>query len=610
MNAINVLVTGHRPNRLPEEKEKLDKIQAGLRSVIHALETFATSSERKLRVIVGDAPGTDQWAQSISQDRKIEVIVGGVLMPADALPEGQLSETAFWLSDASPESNANSRHHAAIDETKLFYADIVIVVWDGGTPAGTAAGSVRNLIEAIHQRKPVLWIDASCDSPGSLRWFDFSRLDSPAISLLDADEGNVQHLGKHFRDLPQEPVPLLASISGQLEKYLLPKSAVNFDNLIRIWDPRETSIKAGWFHSAFLRLFGYPRIEGGRYKSYPIAGFEPTEDTPSSLWDQYHALDRAAVKASHVYRDQIVIAHLLAAFAVFCAVAGNIALDSMWGIAEFIALAVILMVVWRDRKRILSVHRTHLALRHGAETFRILAVLRPFLASLPRIERNQWSSAPTSVNGFELRTPQTWWVLRWLRDEGVPKAENFSQYTLKNELAKLKVGLIAFIDDQKRYHKKSHQRWHRIHHRIEFAMKIIFGLAMTAVLAHLYALGSHYTEHHGWSLPDIFFNIGHVIHENSAFLLIVTAFGPALAASFHGISGKLEIARLGAHSETMHKQLDVLRSAVEKVETSLELTETSLMTLRGLAVQTANTLYTEHEAWAALLDGQDLDIPA
>lgn len=611
MKAFNVLVTGHRPNRLPEDGERLGEIKAGLLKTIRNLATFATASERKLRLIAGDASGTDQWAQAIANDLRLEFVVAGLAkQSANDLSAVQPLQTEFWLSNAPQDGGADLRHHAVVDEAKLFYADLVIVVWDGAPPAGVSAGSVRLLIEAVHQRKPVLWVDAGSHSTGSLRWLGISYLDAPSIALLDADESNVQHLKGLFRDLPKELDALPAYVRAELETYLLPNSAEGFKKLLEHWDPGEFPIKAGWIHSGFLRLFGYPRLEGGKYESYPVGGFEFPKDAKESFWDNYHALDRAAVKASHVHRDQVVLTHLLAALAVLCAVAGSIGLDTVWGFAEFIALVLILSVVRRDRKQEVSAHKAHLSLRHGAETFRVLALLRPFLACLPRIERNQWTSAPNSLNGFDLSTPQTWWVLRWFRDNGSPKSTGLSQYTLTDEITELKEALTAFIEDQRNYHRGAHHRWHKIHLRIELTMKIIFSLALGAVLAHLFALGSHYAEHHDWSLPKILFILGHVIHEYSPFLLIITAFGPALAASLHGISGKLEIARLAVHSDAIYQQLSDLRSAVQKIKTTADTADANCMTLRGLAVQTANTLYAEHEAWISLLHGQDLDIPA
>lgn len=615
MKTLNVLVVGHIPNLLQTDNEHLEKVFSSLSKAIDMFATFATTSGRKLRLIAGDAAGTDHWVHAIANERDLELIAAGVYRhPKDVQTEARTAKLGLWLSKGAQEAVSEFRRQAAIDEVKLFYADLLVVVWDGKPPEEAGVGSVRLLIEAINQRKPVLWIDAGSRSSGQLRWLDFSVLDASSITLLDADEDNVQRLGEHFfHDLPQDHNAMVVSISTPLETYLLPKSAEDFRRLWEKWDPHDESIKHGWIHSGFLRLFGYPRVEGGQYKSYPVAGFESPEDLQKSFWAYYHALDRAAVKASHVHRDQVVLTHLLAAFAVFFAVAGSIrlfGLDSAWGIAELIVLAAILLVVRHARKRGVSAHKAHLSLRHGAESFRVLSLLRPFLTCLPRIERSQWASTPTSANGFDLRTPQTWWVLRWFRDEGPPKGENRSGYTLANEIEKLKSSLLAFIEDQRIYHENAHHRWHKIHQRIELTMKLLFGLAIAAVLAHLFALGSHYAENHGWSLPNSLFNFGHGIHEYSAFLLIFTAFGPALAASLHGIAGKLELARLAVHSDTMRQQLSDLRAAAETIETTGEAAEASFMTLRTLSVQVANTIYAEHEAWVTLLHGQDLEIPA
>ena len=58
---LNVLIAGHRPNRLPKDEGAREKVCKGLAQVLTQLLCATQKQQRTLRLLSGGADGSDQW---------------------------------------------------------------------------------------------------------------------------------------------------------------------------------------------------------------------------------------------------------------------------------------------------------------------------------------------------------------------------------------------------------------------------------------------------------------------------------------------------------------------------------------------------------------------
>lgn len=628
MNILNILVAGHREARLNLSEEETYKLKARLEMAVTFFQQGTT-----LRLIVGDADGVDTWTKEIAElNKEIEVILAGQYRhrsytqnltmqefdPAKNLNESiEVRSRGVWLAEQEEDDSGANKEPwiSAIDEAKLSYADVMIAVWDGRPPKGNlgGGGTVRLIIEALRRKIPLLWIKTD----GEMLWADWTRINTHLFRILDADEGQVSKLHSCFQIITmfkEDNCISCADLATDPQMHLFSKRQ---DDLCKEWDPKSEKVYRGWVYTRFLTIFGNEKLEGGdvieawRGPGTPVRADKPGDalDSLELLWTHFDSLDRAANYAARTHRDQVVLLHLLASLAVFFAVAGSIQLftfSALWAVLEFFALAVISYVLLKEKPKTTTAHGAWLSLRQSAEAFRVQALLHPFLANLSKLARIQWDAAEKE-SGLELHNPLIWWVNRKLREYGAPtkKTDASKAYTLKEETDALKSILLETIASQETYHMKTSKRWHRIHERMELAMKLVFFAVIITVCIHLFSLSTHFAEHHGWSWPTALFSVGHWIHAQD-WLLLITASGPAFAASIHGIAGKLEIKRIAEKSHHMIANLSELKAAVANLEDPTK----NFMALRALAIQTANLIYSEHDAWNKLLNGQNLEAPA
>ena len=286
-----------------------------------------------------------------------------------------------------------------------------------------------------------------------------------------------------------------------------------------------------------------------------------------------------------------MIVYLASSLAVLAAVAGQVWMGAGTALAgvEMGLLAVIAGVVYGNQRRSMTNHDRWLHFRQAAEALRLSALLHPLLASLPLLHRGVWKYDATETPQPVLAKKFHWFVIQLLREAGVPirlsgKAGVPIQrepHCIETEFQDLAQSLDALIEDQQTYHERSTQRYENTHHRLRWAIAILFVIVCGAVFVHLV------------SGP-----VGHL-----SWLLLLTAFLPALGAALHGISSKAELQRLAKNSERMRARLKLLRRSIEGVRSSR-----NVLALRALALETAATMYAEHDAWADLMSDQPLEL--
>jgi hypothetical protein len=144
--------------------------------------------------------------------------------------------------------------------------------------------------------------------------------------------------------------------------------------------------------------------------------------------------------------------------------------------------------------------------------------------------------------------------------------------------------VLSVIKDQTTYHQRVHHEHHSVEHVLHRLSLVLFTLTAMAI-------GAHFWLHAEW-------------------LLIFTAFFPALAAGIHGLSTSLEIARLSEQSEATADQLEDLYVATESVlegEATLWQKWTHLRHLTSLA---SEVMSDENSQWQKLVTHQKPKLPA
>jgi hypothetical protein len=608
----NILVVGHRPNRLPADREI---IAQSLREVVREVNAIATESGSAVRIVTGLEDGTDHMGAAVAADLDLPLHIAAVC-PRDDSPAWPVEPERQCFFTAECPAPLPERWIAAMDEVKLDVADLMIIVWDGGPPRGTSGGAVRLLVEALQRQMPVVWIDAREPSAGAICVLDATRLEGWRRILLDVSEQDVERVRTLFVRVDRE-------LSGALKRLLHApwdqEPLRRFDRHLRdrALDPAERPVRDGFWHShvfALLTAGCWKRRKKGVLQPYrePEDGKVVVHSLlPPRVWEAFDRMDRVASRAAFRHRDAITIIYLAASLAVFAAIAGALVASDLikpvFGVGELLALGAIVVVLHRDGRRPLSMHGAWLSFRQAAEALRMSAILHPQLASLTELQRMSWQSARVATQRPDLKTEQEnvlnhWTVAQLLRDVGLPTAEPGKPFVLAARRQHSLEQLLSMISDQRQFHLASRRRHECLHKVLHRGAEGIFWVVLGVIILHL--LMAILNEASGWlGIPEGAVHVLHALHGWSWVLLITAGF-PALAASVHGIQSTLEVQRVADRSEAMSQELSALERAVAELASQPDFDP---MGLRALAKYTAELMYREHSGWAELMRSQRLE---
>lgn len=614
-NFWNALVSGHRFDRLPADNEKQVILKNTLREIIGQLQRTCSDKNKTLRLLAGNSDGVDQWTYELNNELfkapffRIASFHNENLESFPHVHDIYLSEHPFspvpetWIS--------------ATDEIKLDYADLMIAVWDGKSPRGNMGGVVRLLIESLKRHIPVILIDASLESLGTILLSHNEKTDSSLNYRLKIEENNFSWVKSDlFEKAAINEINSLFSKKIKNENDLLKKFYIESAKI----DPTEKKTCSGMFHEVILRLFG----KKWKKKFAPIKAYRGKKQSflekklPEEFWQYFDMFDRTATHAANKYRDKVVGIHLLASLAVLGAVLGAIVqsdgAELFWGLVELVALGWIVTLL-RERKEKINSHDVWLYFRKAAEAFRINVFLRSQLSSLPQLHESIWSEgserheseASSSVKPkIRLADPSLWVVTQLFHEAGPPgsdkkDSQSGKEYILTKNRQELIVQMRELIEDQKSYHDGNQEENLKVHESIEGWTVFAFAFIFLVVILHL--ISSMILS---WRGEDSSFLLSDVIKFlHNRYALFFTAFLPALVAAFHDIHSQLELNRVSKNSQEMSERLGALLNTLQMVEK-----EENPMILRNLARELAQTLYQEHAAWGKLMKDQHLDVPA
>ena len=300
-------------------------------------------------------------------------------------------------------------------------------------------------------------------------------------------------------------------------------------------------------------------------------------DQSSKIVACFDALDRSALYGSHIHRDFIWLEHLLAAFAVFAAVAGHVWHADAWGFAELVMLALVALLVVVARSTDLQDRWT--ACRLAAEQLRIARMALPLFALPPALITDDRS--PTgdgrSSKGAEWGALALAEAKRIARDQGLPQLDPALSPAQAADWLRL------IVDDQILYHQSNHRKLERAELRLRRSAQAIFLVAVVSVIA-------HFRFEFDW-------------------LLLFTAAGPAFAAALHGAGTRLGIVHRAALSIDAERELALIAGALDRVRMSpLATVEQSWREVRRLAGAAAEAMGRENTSWHGLVRRYEHDV--
>ena len=312
------------------------------------------------------------------------------------------------------------------------------------------------------------------------------------------------------------------------------------------------------------------------------------------MGDYLRGTDRADVAASisaGKHRSAAWISSLASTTAVFAAVAGAINLWSslhgaFWALLELGLVALVVSVLWRAKN--MQWHRKWIGNRFVAEQLRYTRMGLPLLAVTKSLSEPSLCVLP-GTNGqasLAVLSEDLRLVQQTIVRMGLPSASTGSVFIASDSdmLPKLRDYVLAVVRDQVAYHHRVHDEQHKVDHILHQLSLVLFTLTVAAI-------GAHFLLHADW-------------------LLIFTAFFPALAAGIHGLTTTLEISRLADQSKTTAEHLHELSEAIKNVLNADQSPWKNWLQLRYLTLRSAEIMSDENSQWQKLVTHQKPKLPA
>jgi hypothetical protein len=548
--ALTALVAGHRPDRLPAG-EGGERLFSELDKLLTLLRDVAGDEDAALRVLTGAAEGTDEETARIAERLKVPLHLFAPGQPQPLTVSQKRAERMVWLG-AVDDALHSHEAFAIRDEIALSFSDLLVVVWDGQSLQGLSGGTVRLAFQAALMMKPIVWLHTD----GTLRMLDRTRLDASSLHKLRCPHPKSSWLQDCFT-IPLDETSLRHQLADAVQLILDPSRAASDQDKVRLKDYRTEAGKAG----------------------------ENPPPVPTRLIEaRFERADVEATAAAGRYRAITWMLYGASAMAVLAAVAGAIELwpgghNAFWPVVELVLIAGIVGGFMLAKRR--CWHEKWLGNRFVAEQLRYEQMCLPLLG-LPRpFKAPAWQIA----NGLlHLSSAELWFIQRTLTMEGLPQSKDGTAFIASSEDVKARLAdyVAKVVRNQQSYHHNKHHKLHATHKRLHWLSLGLFGATALAVLAHF------------------------VIHAN--WLLICTAFFPALAAAVHGLATTLEITRISGQSAVAESELGAIVSAIEQAgnQSGWE----GWLRLRQLVLEASRVMSDENSQWQQLIRDQKTTLPA
>lgn len=387
-----------------------------------------------------------------------------------------------------------------------------------------------------------------------------------------------------------------------------PSPAWQLLELLEDQEPRSSRQEAFLHHlhllcSALMRFDGKGllralRPDPARSDPPTAADYLPVDET--RLQASFQRADRIARLYARRRRDHSWAIFVAAALAVFCAVAGSLALWPatlsgfwlFWGICEFILLRYIIGHVLQSRYR--DWHGHWMRYRFIAEQLRYLQIGYPLLVMPQAFQRPSWTvHMHDGAARCELVSAELWLLQRLLIAAGPPRpavgAAHSKDYNLTEHNALALRYFHAALQEHRDYFARSYQRLHQDHELLHHLAMLLFGTTFVAVSVHFFV--------------------------SISWILLFTAFLPAWGAAIHGIITQNELVRMSAMAGSVWQQLETLHAACSLHARTVRTPASDYSRweqthdLRQLVQTLTQILSNENQHWRTLLQHKDPELP-
>jgi hypothetical protein len=482
----------------------------------------------------------------------------------------------------------------------LNQSDLLVVIWDGGAAAGMG-GTVDTLREAIAFDVPTLWIDTRAPRGwqvmrseedleclgeggpcGPCPMQDRAELARVIDELVEAELGlpNIGDLSPTAHAAPAHLTDYLAETRPRFNQAPYWKLFRDFMDVGRVRPPA-------------IRI---PDFEDQIRPAWPVIGdpeLSPSDPPPAASWinaqlrAHYAWSDKLADLFADAHRSGFVTSSLLAASAVFAALvpfAGQFGRRAAIATAVVEAVILFLMVGLPSLSRRERWHQKWLEYRVLAELVRELKILIPLGGARPPPR----TAAHLAAYGDPSQSWMNWQARAIGRAVGLPDARVTAPY-ISARLEELLdfVGTAHPPHGQIGFHHVNSERMERIHTRLHRMSLILFVASMGTVVIN-------------WLEMLL---LTRSIARLTDWLILLSAFLPALGAMFASINNHGEFARLQRRSRAMAQSLEAVRDSIAALAAEPESPQLSRVT--ELAAQIAGMMVEENTEWRIVV----LEVP-
>jgi len=583
LHGLGEAVAGRLDEALTILKDAVASMEA---QPLHADETLADafSSRARLRLVSGEAPGSDRlaiarWAAAgLGETHRIypfrEPGTDAALTdhPDYATAETRVqppADPAAWTGfDSCDLDLARDLGHLEVAHWIIRNADVLIAVWDGAAVDKTG-GTGATLTAALERGVPVIWV----------------RPDAPQIKLIDPDAVHRRGRGPAAQYAIETAGALTAAhLCALLVSSLAPPSGVRGAHDPEVIGRRDYASadplrRYGWplgtiqtllDHTVWRSYALFEKFAGGR-KSQPVATWDLP--APDSLRRQagfrfldamYDQAERRASNLGAIHRSQQVVLVVVATLSVFVgtlpALLGrdaHVAAARVEFALGLIAFSIV-RLAWHSHR-----HRRWSDARRLAERL--------------RAARATWPLCVDIADG-EVAPPQTWteWRARALVRAAGPRGGWITRALLNEEVGWVTSNLV---EGQRVYHADLWRAARRIERGIELVGNFAFGFLIVVLAAFLVAENTRHWTH--WTPPPWM----------DGALIMVSAVAPAIGAACLALNATLGFSELTQRSEQMEHEFELMKARLAPDPTA------SLPHLQRLVRRSAQLLVEDATAW-------------
>ena len=566
-------------------------LSQALSDVLKALNRQCTKSNKQLRLLTGTESQLEQEVANLASELKVPLHLISAGMPKPLNVSQSYAERQVWLGADNADhtklsANSDNKESQKIrNQIALGFSNSLLIVWNGSSQE---EGAIDLLLNAALAMKFVLWVDQK----GEVRTLDRSKLTPAVLHLLDCPHPSLERLKQCFSS---------ALTHHQLAEKLNHSDSLTAEALAqKAQAHKATDLNAGKVHKVMMALVQanfrklYKALKAGPLSAYRGPAWEGAKELvqPTPHLDQpFDNADVAASIAAGKHRSSAWISSMASTGAVFAAVAGAIHLwvnphAAFWAVLELVLVALIVTLLWRSQKK--QWHSAWISSRFVAEQLRYARMGLPLMVVGKTFSEPAFAVFPNSKAEQELClvSEDLYKIQLALASSGLPATPNGQPYVAASSqmLVQIQQYVLSVVKDQMTYHQRVHHEHHSVEHVLHRFSLVLFTLTALAI-------GAHFWLHAEW-------------------LLIFTAFFPALAAGIHGLSTSLEIARLSEQSEATADQLQDLHLAIESVLRGEATLWQKWIHLRHLTLLASEVMSDENSQWQKLVTHQKPKLPA